>query len=76
MSKNQGVDEGRLEAEHGELGYRDASDDDEVMLLPHRRGADESDPPGADIHDVPEASDTHRDEWLLKTEPLQGDRPK
>ena len=46
------------------------------MLLPHRKGADESDLPGADIRDVPEASDTQRDEWLLKREPLQGARPK
>ena len=76
MSKNQEVDEGRLEAEHGELDYRDVSDDVEVMLLPHRKGADESDPPGADIRDVPEALDTQRDEWLLKTEPLQWARPK
>ena len=76
MSKNQRVDEGQLEAEHGELDDRDSSDDEEVMLLPHRKGTDKSDPPGADIRDVPEASDTQRDEWLLKTEPLQGARPK
>ena len=76
LSKNQIVDEGRLEAEHGELDYRESSDDEEVMLLPHRKGSDECDPPGADIRDVPEASDTQRDEWLLKTEPLQGARPK
>ena len=48
MSKNQRVDKGRLEAEHGEL-------------LSHRK----PDPPGADIRDVPESSDTRRDEWLL-----------
>ena len=76
MNKNQRVDEGRLEAEHGELDYRDSSDDEEVMLLTHMKGAEESDPPGADIRDVPEASNTQRDEWLLKTEPLQGARPK
>ena len=76
MSKNQRVDEGRLEAEHGELDYRDSSDDEEVRLLPHRKGADEPDPPGADIRDVPESLDTQRKEWLLKAEPLQGARPK
>ena len=76
FSKNQRVDEGRLEAEHGKLDYRDSSDDEEVQLLSHRKGANEPDPPGADIRDVPEASDTQRDEWLLKTEPLQGARPK
>ena len=37
------------------------------MLPPHRKGADEPDPPGADISDVPEALDTQQDEWLLKT---------
>ena len=46
-----------MELIHGELDYRDASDDEEVRLLPHRKGADEFDPPGADIRDVPEASD-------------------
>ena len=61
---------GRLEAEHGKLDYRDSSDDEEVRLLPHRKGADEPDPPGSDI------CDTQRDEWLLKTEPLQGARLK
>ena len=76
MSKNERVDEGRLEAEHGELDYTDSSDDEKVMLLPHRKGADESDPLGADIRDVPEASDTQQDEWLLKMEPLQRARPK
>ena len=70
------MDEGRLEAEHGELDYRDSSDDEEARLLPHRKGADEPEPPGADIRDGPKTSDTQRDEWLLKTEPLQGARPK
>ena len=47
-----------------------------VRLLPHRRGVDEPDPPGSDICDGPNTADTQRDEWLLKTEPLQGARPK
>ena len=76
MSKNQRVDEGRLEAEHGKLDYMDSSDDEEVRLLPHRKGMDEPDPPGSDIRDGSNASDTQRDKWLLKTEPLQGARPK
>ena len=46
MSKNQRMDEGRLEAKHGELDYRDSSDDEEVKLLSHRKGTDEPDPPG------------------------------
>ena len=76
MSKDQRVDDGRLEAEHGKLDYRDSTDDEEVRLLPHTRGVDEPDPPGSDIRDEPNTSDTQRDEWLLKTEPLQGACPK
>ena len=60
----------------GELDNRDSSDDEEVKLLSHRKGADEPDQPEADIHDVPEAWDTQWDEWLPRTEPLQGARPK
>ena len=56
--------------------YRDSTDDEEVRLLPHRRGVDEPDPPGSDIRDGPNTSDKQRDEWPLKTEPLQGARPK
>ena len=75
MSKDQRVDDGRL-AKHVKLDNRDSTDDEEVRLLPHRRGVDEPDPPGSDIRDGPNTSDTQRDEWLLKTEPLQGARPK
>ena len=70
------MDEGRLETDHGKLVNRDSSDDEEIRLFPHIKGADEPDPPGADIRDGPNASDTQRDEWLLKTEPLQGAHPK
>ena len=44
------------------------------MLLP-RKGADERDPPGADIRDVPEASGTQREDWF-HMEPLHEARPK
>ena len=47
------MDKGRVEAEHGKLDYKDSSDDEEVKLLPHRKDTDETDPPGADIRDVP-----------------------
>ena len=50
---DQRVDDGRLEAEHGKLDYRDSTDDEEVRLLPHRRGVDEPDPPGSDIGERP-----------------------
>ena len=59
------MDDGRLEVEHGKLYYRDSTDDEEVRLLPHRKGADEPGPPGSDICDGPNTSDTQRDEWLL-----------
>ena len=68
MSMNQQVDEGRLEAEHGELDYRDSSDDEEIRLPPHRKVTDKHDLSGEDIRDGPKASDTQRDEWLLKME--------
>ena len=45
LIKDQRVDEGRVVAEHGKLDYKDSSDDEEVKLLPHRKGADEPDPP-------------------------------
>ena len=76
MDKDQRLDEGRVEAEDGKLDYEDSSDDEEAKLLPHRKGADEPDPSGADIRDVPEASGTQREEWFLTTEPLNGARPK
>ena len=76
LIKNQRVGEGRIEAEHGKLDYKDSSDDEEVKFLSHRKGADEPDPPGADIRDEPEASDSQRDEWLLRMESLHGARPK
>ena len=41
---------------------RESSDDEEVRLLLLRKSAD--------------ALETQRDEWLLRTEPLQGARPK
>ena len=59
------------------LDYRNFMDDEEVTLLPHRRDMDDPDPaPGSDIRDGPNTSDTQRDDWLLKMEPLQGARPK
>ena len=76
LDEDQRLDEGRVEAEDGKLNYEDFSDDEEVKLLPHQKGADEPDPPGADIRDVPEESGTQQEEWLLTMEPLNGARPK
>ena len=76
MDKDQRLEEGRMEDGDGKLILEDSSDDEEVKLLQNRKGADEPDPPGADIPDVPEASGTQREGWLLSTEPLHGARPK
>ena len=76
MSRDQIMDGGRMEAEHGKVDYKGSLDDEEIELLLHRKGADGTDPLRAYICDMPETSDTQRDEWLLKTEPLQGGRPR
>ena len=75
LDKDQRLGEGRVEAEDGKLDYEDSSDDEEVKLLLLRKGADERDPPVADIQDVPEVSGTQREDWF-HTEPLHGARPK
>ena len=75
MDKNQSLSEVRVEAEDGKLDFEESSDYTELELLLPRKGADEHDPPGADIRDVPEASGTQREDWL-HMEPLHGARPK
>ena len=47
--KDQRLDEGRVEAEDGNLDYDDSSDDEEVKLLLRRKGTDARDTSGADI---------------------------
>ena len=76
MNKDQQVNDGRLEADHMRLDYGNFMDDEEVTLLPHRKDTDDPNHPGLDIRDGPDTSDTQRDDWLLKTEPLQGARPR
>ena len=76
MNRNQRVDGGRREAQHGKVDHKESSDDEEVELLSHRKRAGGIDPPGEDIRDTPEVSDAQQDEWLFKTEPLQGARPR
>ena len=70
------MDGGRREAEHGKVDHKDSSDEEEVELLSHGKGAGGTDPRGVDIRDTPEVSDAQWDEWLLKTEPLKGARPR
>ena len=65
-----------MEAEDGKLDHEDSSDDEEVKLLLHRKGADERDPPGADIRDVPETVGYSAGGLASFTEPLNGARAK
>ena len=79
MSKDQRVDDGRLEAEHVKLDYRDSTDDETRKLVYfHTGGAWMSLTHRVRISVMGQIhrSDTQRDEWLLKTEPFQGARPK
>ena len=62
LDKDQRLEEGRMEAGDGKLILEDSSDDEEVKLLQNRKGADEPDLPGADIRNVPEASDAPLEE--------------
>ena len=66
----------RMEADHMRLDYIIFTDDEEVTLLPHKRDTEAPDNPDTDIRDRPDMSDTQREEWLLQTEPLHGDRPR
>ena len=65
-----------MEADHRRLDYRIFTDDEEVMLLPHKRDMEVPDNPDTDIRDRPDMSDTQREDWLLQTEPLHGARPR
>ena len=61
---------------HGKVDHKESSDDEEVELPSHVKGAGGTYPRGADIRETPEVSDAQRDECLLKTEPLKGARPR
>ena len=55
------MDGGRRKAKHGKVDHKESSDDEEVELLSHRKGAGGTDPPGADIRDTLETLNTQRD---------------
>ena len=63
-------------SEHGRMDFRNFTDDEEVTLLPHKRGTEVPDNPGTDVRDGPDKLDTQREDWLLQTEPLHGARPR
>ena len=48
------VNDGRLEADHRRLDYRNFADDEEVTLLPHERDTDVPDNPVSDGRDGPD----------------------
>ena len=54
IAKDQRLSEGKVEAEDGKLDFEELSDDEVVTLHLPRKGADERDPPGVEIRDVPE----------------------
>ena len=65
-----------MEADHRRLDYIFFTDDEEVMILPHKRDLEVPDNPDTDIRERPDMSDTQREDWLLQTEPLHGARPR
>ena len=67
-------------AEDRRLDFEDLAYDEEVALNLPRKGAEERDPPGEEIRDLPGAtvsgaSVTQQEEWFWM-EPLHGARPK
>ena len=76
MDIEQKVNDGRLEADHRRLDYRNFTDDEEVTLLPHKRDTDVPNNPVSDVRDGPDTLDTQREDWLLQSEPLHGARPR
>ena len=80
IDKEQRLSEGHSEAEEWKLDFEDLTDDEEVALDLHRKGAEERDPPGEEIRDLPGATIsvapvTQQEEWF-QMEPLHGARPK
>ena len=67
IDKEQSLSEGHPEAEDRKLDLEELTDDEEVALNLPRKGAEERDPPGEEIRDLPE--------WF-RMEPPHGARPK
>ena len=75
IDKDQRLSEGHVEAEDRKLDFEELSDDEEVALHLPRKGADERDPQGLEIRDVPGPPVTQREDWF-NMEPLHGARPR
>ena len=75
IDKDLRLSEVHVEAEDRTLDFEELSDDEEVALHLPQKGADECDPPGVEIRDVPGAPVTQWEDWF-NMEPLHGGRPK
>ena len=74
------MSEGHSEAEDRKLDFEDLTNDEAVALNLPRKGAEERDPPGEEIRDLPGATIsgapvTQQEEWF-RMERLHGARPK
>ena len=65
-----------MESGHRKIDYGTPTDDDEVTLPPHDRDTEVQDFPDSDFRDRQTLLDTQREDWLLKTEPPHGARPR
>ena len=80
IDKKQRFSEDHSEAEDRKLDFEDLTDDEEVALNLPRKGAEERDPLGEEIRDLPGATvsgvpASQQEEWL-RMESLHGARPK
>ena len=74
IDKEQKLIEGHSEVEDWK-DFEDLTDDEKVALNLPLKGAEERDPLGGEIRDLPGAPATQEDEWF-RMEPLHGARPK
>ena len=58
MDVEQQANDVRLDPDHQKLDYRNLMDDEEVMLLHHKRDMNVPDNPGSDVRDGLDTSDT------------------
>ena len=75
IDKDQRLSEGPVVDDDRKLDFEELSGDEEVTIHLPRKGADERDPLGVEIRDVPGVPVTQREDWF-NVEPLQGARPK
>ena len=69
------MNDGRLEADHRRLDYRNFTDDEEVTLLTHKRDTDVPDNPVSDVCDGPD-SQIHNEKTLHGARPRRNERER